>query len=74
MPEHPTPDRDGPPNEARRYCALIVGQGGHILKTFSFSAFGDTSAAVITKGLVDGHPVELWAGQRFIQRFEPHDS
>jgi hypothetical protein len=53
------------------YRAYIVGDDGHFASFRAYLCSGDSEAIVWATQLLDGHPVELWSGERFIQLLEP---
>jgi len=59
-----------PPVKMADYRAYTVGEDGHFINFRAFSCDNDPDAIVWAKQLVDGHPVELWSGARFILRLE----
>jgi hypothetical protein len=53
-----------------RYRACTVGDDGDFIRFRAFVCSNDEDAIVWTKHLLDGNPIELWNGQRFIVRVE----
>jgi hypothetical protein len=57
------------------YRAYIIGTDGHIINRVDIRCPDRNEARRLATVAVDGHAVELWQGDRFIERFEPkHDS
>jgi hypothetical protein len=53
------------------YRAYIIGLDGHIIKRIDLRFPDKEEARRRAKVAVDGHAVELWRADRFIERFEP---
>jgi hypothetical protein len=53
------------------YRAYIIGPDGHIINRVDIRCSDEEEARRIAKTAVDGHAVELWQADRFIERFEP---
>jgi hypothetical protein len=51
------------------YRAYIIGQDGHFLRAVELVCPDDEAAKQYAGQLVDGHDVELWAGDRKIATF-----
>jgi len=51
------------------YRAYFLGEEEHITGFRAFVCDSDEDAAVWAKQLVDGHDVELWSGERMVERF-----
>ena len=52
-----------------QYRAYILDQGGHITSALDLSCHDDHDARAQASQLADGHEVELWQQDRFIDRF-----
>jgi hypothetical protein len=50
------------------YRAYAVGHDGHFVGYEPLVCGSDNEAIEKAKGLVDGHDVELWSGDRFVIR------
>jgi hypothetical protein len=50
------------------YRAYTLGPDGLILSSKGFAADDDMAAREQARQLVDGHDVELWAGERLVVR------
>ena len=55
----------------RGFRADIIGHDGHIVCRVDLFCAGDDQAKDRAKLLIDGHPVELWDGDRLIVHFKP---
>ena len=55
------------------YRAYVIGFHGHIIKRVDIRCPDEKEARQLAKIAVDGHAVELWQADRFIERFEPSD-
>jgi hypothetical protein len=55
------------------YRAFVFGPDGHIVRGLEFRCSGEKEAQRLAKSAVDGHAVELWQTDRFIERFEPEE-
>lgn len=53
------------------YRAYVIGADGHIFNRVDICCSDEQEARRLAKVAVDGHAVELWQGERFIDRFEP---
>jgi hypothetical protein len=53
------------------YRAYVIGPDGHIFNRVDIRSPDETEARRLAKIAVDGHAVELWQADRFIERFEP---
>jgi hypothetical protein len=53
------------------YRAYMIGRDGHIFNRVDIRCSDENEARRLAKVAVDGHAVELWQGDRFIERFEP---
>ena len=53
------------------YRAYVIGADGHIFNRVDIRCSDEQEARRLAKIAVDGHAVELWQGERFIDRFEP---
>lgn len=53
------------------YRAMIIDEEGRAIAAIRVVAESDDQAIARTRAMVDGHAVELWDGQRFLQRFPP---
>jgi hypothetical protein len=53
------------------YRINAFGSDGHVMRASPFECSGDEEAIEKTKHLVEGQPLELWSGVKFIGRFEP---
>ena len=51
------------------YRAYVIGFDGHIINRVDIRC--QKEARRLAKIAVDGHAVELWQADRFIERFEP---
>jgi len=51
------------------YRAFVIGPDGHFLRAHNFDAYDEREALEKAQGYVDGHDVELWEGERLINRF-----
>ena len=61
---------EGTKNPMKEYRACTVGQDGYFIRYRAFKCAEDAEALVWAKQLVDGYPIELWSGERFIARLE----
>ena len=53
------------------YRAYVIGQDGHIINRIDIPCSDEGEARRLAKNAVDGHAVELWQLDRFIERFDP---
>ena len=53
------------------YRAYVIGPDGHIFNRVDIRSPDETEARRLAKIAVDGHAIELWQADRFIERFEP---
>ena len=53
------------------YRAYIIGPDGHIIYRVDIRCSDEEESRRIAKTAVDGHAVELWQAERFIERFNP---
>ena len=53
------------------YRAYTVDRDGHFNGIEPLACADDAEAIEKAKGLVDGHDVELWSGERFVTRLSP---
>jgi hypothetical protein len=53
------------------YRAYVLGEDGHITNRVDIRCSDEIEARRLAKVAVDGHAVELWQFDRFIERFEP---
>ena len=53
------------------YRAYIIGWDGHVKKRIDIRCPDEVEARRIAKIAVDGHAVELWQADHFIDRFVP---
>ena len=51
------------------YRAYIIGVDGQFIRSVVLLCHDDEDAKEYAKQLVDGHDVELWQGQRRVERF-----
>ena len=58
----------------QEYRAYVIGPDGHITDRIDLVCVSEAEAHQWAKQLVDGHAVELWQGDRKIERFEPNGS
>lgn len=56
------------------YRLVTIEQAGKLGRHRAFVSDNDDDAIVWAKQLVDGAPVELWSGARFVARLEPPGS
>lgn len=52
------------------YRAYTVDENNHFVSHRAFVCDSDEDANTWTKQLLDGHPIELWSGARFVLRIE----
>jgi hypothetical protein len=52
------------------YRAYLVGTDGHFDSFRAYRCADDSEAVIWAKQLLDGHPVELWSGERFVVRLD----
>ena len=52
------------------YRAYIIGIDGHFIKAIELVCPDDDTAKEYAKQLVDGHDVELWQGDRQVEKFK----
>lgn len=55
----------------QEYRAYVIGQDGHVIGRIDLQCADESEARRLAKSAVDGHAVELWQRDRFIERFEP---
>jgi hypothetical protein len=53
------------------YRAYVIGSDGHITSRIDIRCADEKEARRLAKRVVDGHAVELWQADRFIERYEP---
>jgi hypothetical protein len=53
------------------YRAYVIGPDGQIFNRADIRCPDEKEAQRLAKVVVDGHAVELWPADRFIERFEP---
>jgi len=53
------------------YRAYVIGSDGRIISRVDIRCSDEGEARRIAKAAVDGHAIELWQADRFIERFEP---
>ena len=53
------------------YRAHVIGPDGQIFNRVDIRSPDEKEARRLAKIAVDGHAVELWQADRFIERFEP---
>jgi hypothetical protein len=53
------------------YRAYVIGPDGHITNRIDIRCVDEKEARRLAQRVVDGHAVELWQADRFIQRYEP---
>jgi hypothetical protein len=53
-----------------RYCTYLVGHDG-VQNSRSFICDTDANAIVWAKHLLEDRPIELWSGDRLVQRLLP---
>ena len=53
------------------YRAYILGPDGHVINRVDVICTDEIEARRLAKQVVDGHAVELWQSDQFIERFEP---
>lgn len=53
------------------YCARVVGDDGRVEKSRAFVCDTDAHAVVWAKQLMDDRTIELWSGNRLVQRISP---
>ena len=53
------------------YRAYVIGPDGHIINRVDVVCTDEIEARRLAKQVVDGHAVELWQSDRFIERYEP---
>jgi hypothetical protein len=53
------------------YRAYVMGPDDHIINRVDIHCSDEEEARRLAKIVVDGHAVELWQADRFIERFEP---
>ena len=51
------------------YCAYIMGPDGHVQNCVELRCDDDVEAIMLAKQVVDGHDVELWQLDRYIETF-----
>ena len=57
--------------EVNEYRAYMVGEDGHFASFRAYLCPGDREAIVWARQLLDGQPIELWSGERFVLLLEP---
>jgi hypothetical protein len=55
--------------EVNEYRAYVIGIDGHFLRVIDLVCPDDGTAKEYASQLVDGHDIELWHGDRKIERF-----
>lgn len=55
------------------YRVFLLGLGGQILREKPIRAATDDEAIAIVVGMLDGRPIDLWDGLRFIRHFPAQD-
>ncbi|MHB2205085.1 hypothetical protein [Methylobacterium sp. CM6257] len=53
------------------YRLLFIGASNEVLRVERLNASSDDVALAVAQQLAEAHPVELWDGIRFIERFDP---
>jgi hypothetical protein len=53
------------------YVAYVIGSGAHVINPVDTRCSDEKEARRLAKIAVDGHAVELWQTDSFIERFEP---
>lgn len=56
-----------------RYRVFLLGMDGQILREKTIRAANDDEAVSIAVGMMDGRPIDLWDGLRFIRHFPARD-
>ena len=51
--------------------AYVIGSDDHVINRVDIRCSDEMEARRLAKIAVDGHAVELWQMDRFIERFEP---
>ena len=59
------------PLEAHRYRAVLLDIYGKILRIRTMAGSDDAEALDIARNMLDGRAIELWDGDRFIERLGP---
>jgi hypothetical protein len=54
------------------YRAYTIGDDGHIVACQPMVCLNDMAAIKQAQPLVNGRPIELWSGKRFIIKLEPN--
>ena len=62
---------DGDERSMEEYRAYIIGTDGRIIRRVDLRCPDRGEARRLAKKAVDGHAVELWQADQFIERFEP---
>lgn len=52
------------------YRAYTVGEDDHFVSHRAFVCSNDADAITWAEQLLDGHPIELWSGNRLVLRIE----
>ena len=52
------------------YRGYIVDVDGHFIGFEPLICWDDAEAVAKTRGMIDGHDVELWCGERLVKRLE----
>jgi hypothetical protein len=53
------------------YRAYIIGEDGHFIDAAPLICEDDDAALKQAEQLVNGRPIELWSGERFVAKLEP---
>ena len=53
------------------YRTLVVGKNGPVEKSRTFVCDNDTNAVIWAKQLLEQQPIDLWCGDRLVQRISP---
>lgn len=56
---------------AAEYKAYALGLDGDVVSRVDLKCENDNTAKERARQLVDGHPIELWRGERFLGLFKP---
>jgi hypothetical protein len=57
-------------NAMAEYRAYVIGADGHFIRAVELVCPDDDAAKECAKQLVDGHDIELWAGDRKVTAFK----
>jgi hypothetical protein len=52
-------------------ATAVIGPDGHIINCVDIRCSDENEARRLAKHAIDGHAVELWQLDRFVERFEP---